>query len=64
MSIVNLTADARIQFKIMIQVMDVLRIRLEQDSYSDLEAFKVAGVKYDNNQVALLWPDVVFAVAQ
>ena len=63
-SIVNLTADARIQFKIMIQVMDVLRIRLESDSYSDLEAFKADGVKYDNNTVSLLWPDVVFAVAQ
>jgi biopolymer transport protein ExbD len=63
-SIINLTADARIQFKIMIQVMDVLRIRLEQDTYADMDAFQNAGVKYDNNQVALLWPDVVFAVAQ
>lgn len=63
-TIVNLTADARIQFKFVIAVMDVLRVRLEQDAYDDLDAFTHAGLKYDGIKPELLWPDVVFAVAQ
>ena len=63
-SIVNLTAEANIPFKHLISVMDSLRVQLEQDSYNDLDAFKNAGQKYENNTVVLLWPDVVFAVAQ
>lgn len=63
-SIVNLTAEAKIPFKHLIFVMDSLRVQLANDSYSDLDAFKNAELKYENNQPVLLWPDVVFAVAQ
>ena len=63
-TIVNLTADSRIPFKIMIQTMDSIRIRLSENSYPDLAAFRTATVDYDGNNVKLLWPDVVFAVAQ
>lgn len=63
-SIVNLTAEARIPFKHLIFVMDALRVKLSEESYADLDAFKGAELKYENNQPELLWPDVVFAVAQ
>jgi biopolymer transport protein ExbD len=63
-SIVNLTAEAKIPFKHLIFVMDSLRVQLAADSYNDLDAFKNADLKYENNQPVLLWPDVVFAVAQ
>lgn len=63
-TIVNLTADARIPFKVLIATMDVLRVRLEQDTYEDFGAFQTASMKYDQGAPQLLWPDVVFAVAQ
>lgn len=63
-SIVNLTAEAKIPFKHLIFVMDSLRVQLAADSYGELDAFKNAELKYENNQPVLLWPDVVFAVAQ
>ncbi len=63
-TIINLTADARIPFKVMIYTMDSIRVRLEKDSYEDIEGFKAASVNYEGNTVKLLWPDVVFAVAQ
>lgn len=63
-TIVNLTADARIPFKYLMRVMDTLRVRLEGDQYAELEAFQRASIVYDGNQAKLLWPDVVFAVAQ
>jgi biopolymer transport protein ExbD len=64
-SIVNLTADAQIPFKELIRVMDVLRVRLEQDSYNELKEFQSASAKLDaDNSPELLWPDVVLAVAQ
>ncbi|MCA9559587.1 MAG: hypothetical protein KC583_13605, partial [Myxococcales bacterium] len=63
-TIINLTADARIPFKVMINTMDSIRVRLDKDSYEDIEGFKAASVNYEGNTVKLLWPDVVFAVAQ
>lgn len=63
-SIVNLTAEAKIPFKHLIFVMDSLRVQLAADTYDDVDAFKNAELKYENNQPVLLWPDVVFAVAQ
>lgn len=63
-TIVNLTADARIPFKDIIAVMDVLRVRLDKDSFSDLEALQAGKIKYDEGSPELLWPDVVFAVAK
>ncbi len=63
-SVVNLTAERDTHFKYLIGAMDVMRVYLEADSYDGIETFQAAGVKYEDNQVALLWPDVVFAVAQ
>ncbi len=63
-SVVNLTAERDTPFKYLIGTMDVMRSRLEADTYDDLDAFKLAKPKYDENVPALLWPDVVFAVAQ
>jgi biopolymer transport protein ExbD len=63
-SIVNLTADAKIPFKYIISVMDAIRFHLEQDTYADAKAFADGSIKVDGNEMALLWPDVVFAVAQ
>ena len=63
-TIVNLTADAQIHFKHLINVMDVLRMRLEGNSFDSIEALQSAGVKYKDGAPELLWPDVVFAVAQ
>lgn len=63
-SIVNLTAERDTHFKYLIGVMDVMRVHLEADAYDGIESFQAAGIKYEDNQAALLWPDVVFAVAQ
>jgi biopolymer transport protein ExbD len=63
-SIVNLSADSKIHFKYIIAVMDSIRYRLEQNSYPDAAAFADGMIKVDGNQMSLLWPDVVFAVAQ
>lgn len=63
-SIVNLTAEATVPFKHLIFVMDSLRVQLAADTYNEVDAFKNAELKYENNQPVLLWPDVVFAVAQ
>lgn len=64
-TIVNLAADSKVPFKYLIGVMDVIRLRLEADTYEDLEAFSKANPrKNDQNEPELMWPDVVFAVAQ
>ncbi|MCA9538067.1 MAG: biopolymer transporter ExbD [Myxococcales bacterium] len=64
-TIVNLTAEQKIPFKYVISVMDVIRLKLDQDSYGDSTAFVAAQYKYGSDgQIELLWPDVVFAVAQ
>ncbi|MCB9536629.1 MAG: biopolymer transporter ExbD [Myxococcales bacterium] len=63
-SVLKLTGDARIPFKVMLATMDAVRVRLEQDRYDDLEDFRTASVQYAGNTPDLLWPDVVFAVAE
>ena len=44
--------------------MDAIRYRLAQDTFTDVTAFADAELKYEGNVTQLLWPDVVFAVAQ
>jgi biopolymer transport protein ExbD len=63
-TIINLTADAKIPVKYVIKVMDAIRYRLVQDTFADVTAFADADLKYEGNVTQLLWPDVVFAVAQ
>ncbi len=64
-SIINLTADPRIPFKHIISTMDVARVHLESESYDNSEVFMHTGIKYTaEGKPDLLWPDVVFAVAQ
>ena len=64
-TILNLTADSKIPFKHLINVMDVIRLRLEGSSFDDLEALQSAELKKSpDGTPELLWPDVVFAVAQ
>ncbi|MCA9543550.1 MAG: biopolymer transporter ExbD [Myxococcales bacterium] len=63
-TVMNLTADARVPFKLLVNVMDALRVKLEQDTYGDLAGFKSASARIEEGAPALLWPDVVFAVAQ
>jgi biopolymer transport protein ExbD len=63
-SIINLTADKKIHYVHIIKSMDAIRYQLEQDSYSEMDAYKEAGIRKDANTRELLWPDVVFAVAQ
>lgn len=64
-TIINLTADPTVKYKYIIKAMDVMRVRLEKNSYDDLKAFQAAKPKVaENNQPELLWPDVVLAVAQ
>lgn len=63
-NILNVTADPTTPFKHVINVIDAVRLRLESDSYAEPEAFTVAGAKMEDGTPALLWPDVVFAVAQ
>jgi len=63
-SIINLTADSKIHFEHIIKSMDAIRYQLEQDSYSEMDAYKEGKIRKDGNKRELLWPDVVFAVAQ
>jgi len=63
-SIINLTADKEIPFKFIIKSMDAIRYQLEQNSYSELQMYIEAEIKLADNKRELLWPDVVFAVAQ
>ncbi|MBU1899368.1 biopolymer transporter ExbD [Myxococcota bacterium] len=64
-TIMNLTAGSGIAFKHVINVMDVARVQLSAESYSDSESLMTADIRYDSeNKPELLWPDVVFAVAQ
>ncbi len=63
-SIINLTADSKIHYDHIIKSMDAIRYHLEQDSYSEMDAYKEAGIRKTDNKRELLWPDVVFAVAQ
>jgi biopolymer transport protein ExbD len=71
-SIVNLTADAKIHFKHVITTMDAIRYELDKERYSDLKAFADASRQSERKVVdgkeveaaKLLWPDVVFAMAQ
>ena len=63
-TIINLTADAKIPVKYVVGVMDSMRFRLEGNSFDDMAAFAAASVKMEGNAQQLLWPDVVFAVAQ
>jgi len=63
-SIINLTADKKIHYVHIIKSMDAIRYQLEQDSYSGMDAYKEAKIRKDANTRTLLWPDVVFAVAQ
>ena len=63
-TIINLTADAKIPIKYVVGVIDSMRFRLEGNSFDDMAAFANASVKMEGNAQQLLWPDVVFAVAQ
>ena len=63
-SVVNLTADSKMPFKHIIATMDTMRIRLEADAYDEWETFANAKYKFDGDKMQLLWPDVIFAVAQ
>ena len=63
-TIVNLTAEPALPYKHIITVMDAIRMRLDGDSYSDVEAFRKGGIKMENGAQQLLWPDVVLAIAQ
>lgn len=63
-TVMNLTAEARIPFKLMVNVMDSLRVKLDQDAFSELAGFKSASSAIEDGAPVLLWPDVVFAVAQ
>ena len=63
-TIVNLTAERDTHFKYLIGTMDVMRVKLDSDSYNDLAGLQAASVVYEGNVAELLWPDVVFAVAQ
>ncbi len=63
-TIVKLTADRGTPFRDLVSAMDVMRTRLVQDRFDDLVSFQNADVKYQDERVALLWPDVVFVVAQ
>ena len=51
-------------FKHIIATMDTMRIRLEADAYDEWEDFANAKYKYEGDEMQLLWPDVIFAVAQ
>ncbi len=63
-SVVNLTAERDTHFKYLIGAMDVMRVQLEADAYDDMDSFRDAAIKYEDSAPVLLWPDVVFAVAQ
>lgn len=63
-TVMNLAADSQIQFQYVINVMDSLRVKLEAENYGDFAEFQKASTKIEDGQPALLWPDVVFAVAQ
>lgn len=64
-SIINLTAGSTVAFRHVIGVMDVARVKLTAESYSDVESLMTADILYNSeNKPELLWPDVVFAVAQ
>lgn len=63
-TIVNLTAEPALPYKHIITVMDAIRMRLEGDSYPDVDAFRKGGIKMENGAQQLLWPDVVLAIAQ
>ncbi len=63
-TIINLTADAKIPVKYVVGVIDSMRFRLEGTSFADMAEFAGASVKMEGNTQTLLWPDVVFAVAQ
>ena len=63
-TVVNMAADARIEFKHVVAAMDSMRYRLEKNAYDGLEGFRTASIKSADGKQELLWPDVVFAVAQ
>ena len=65
-SILNLTADSSTEFHYLIRAMDSLRVRLDGSNFNDIATFQAAKIKRDDTtyQAELLWPDVVFAVAQ
>ncbi len=63
-TVVNMAADGRIAFKHVVAAMDSMRYRLEKGAYSEMEGFQSAGIKATDGKQELLWPDVVFAVAQ
>jgi len=63
-TIVNLTAERGTPFKFVLGTMDVMRVHLESDTYDDLAGFQSASVRFKDRNPDLLWPDVVFAVAQ
>lgn len=60
---VRVTADAHIPFREIVRVMDTVRVRLQADRYDSLVAFREAAPRIDDNRAALLWPDVMLAVA-
>jgi biopolymer transport protein ExbD len=62
-TVVKLTAERDTPFKDLVSAMDVMRTRLAADRFEDLESFQEADVKYEDERVAMLWPDVVFVVA-
>lgn len=63
-TILNITADPTMPFKHVVNVIDAVRLKLEADTYSEAEMFVKAPAKIEDGIPALLWPDVVFAVAQ
>jgi biopolymer transport protein ExbD len=70
-SIVNLTAEADTHFKHVITTMDAIRYDLKDARYDNIKSFADASRVYERKVVdgkdvevaKLLWPDVVFAVA-
>lgn len=63
-TILNLTADPTMPFKHVVNVIDAVRLKLEQDTFAELEQFTKSPARIEDGVPALLWPDVVFAVAQ
>ena len=63
-TILNITADPTMPFKHVVNVIDAVRLKLESDTYSEAELFVKAPARVEDGVPALLWPDVVFAVAQ